>query len=52
MHPKFRRLAIEEGNMAAVAEFDERIEESTVSATAFKFTLEMAAKRFAAPIQG
>jgi len=48
MYPKFRHLAVEEGNMAAVAEFDEQIEESKVHAAAFKRTLEMAAKRFAA----
>src|SRR5258706_9177463 len=48
MYPKFRHLAVEEGNMAAVAEFDEQIEESKVHAAAFRRTLEMAAKRFAA----
>jgi len=48
MYPKFRHLAVEEGNMAAVAEFDEQIEESKVHAAAFKRTMEMAAKRFAA----
>jgi rubrerythrin len=48
MYPKFRHLAVEEGNAAAVAEFDEQIEESKVHAANFKRTLEMAAKRFAA----
>jgi rubrerythrin len=48
MYPKFRHLAVEEGNSAAVAEFDEQIEESKVHAAAFLRTLEMAAKRFAA----
>ena len=48
MYPNFRHLALEEGNSAAVAEFDEQIEESKVHAAAFKHTLEIAAKRFAA----
>lgn len=48
MYPKFRHLAVEEGNIAAVTEFDEQIEESKVHAAAFRRTLEMAAKRFAA----
>lgn len=48
MYPKFRHLAVEEGNKAAVAEFDEQIEESKVHAAAFLRTLEIAAKRFAA----
>ncbi|MDB5959985.1 MAG: Rubrerythrin [Massilia sp.] len=48
MYPKFRHLAVEEGNSAAVAEYDEQIEESKVHAAQFKKTLEMAAKRFAA----
>lgn len=48
MYPKFRHLAVEEGNTAAVAEYDEQIEESKVHAAAFKRTLEIAAKRFAA----
>ena len=48
MYPSFRHLAIEEGNAAAVAEFDEQIEESKVHAAAFRRTLEIAAKRFAA----
>jgi len=48
MYPKFRHLAVEEGNHAAVAEFDEQIAESIEHAAAFKRTLEIAAKRFAA----
>ena len=48
MYPKFRHLALEEGNAAAVAEYDEQIEESKVHAAQFKRTLEIAAKRFAA----
>ncbi|MES2047310.1 MAG: rubrerythrin family protein [Pseudomonadota bacterium] len=48
MYPKFRHLAIEEGNHAAVAEYDEQIAESKVHAENFKRTLEIAAKRFAA----
>lgn len=48
MYPKFRHLAVEEGNAAAVAEFDEQIAESKEHADAFRRTLELAAKRFAA----
>jgi len=48
MYPKFRHLAIEEGNQAAVAEYDEQIAESREHAENFKRTLEKAAKRFAA----
>ena len=48
MYPQFRHLAVEEGNAAAVAEFDEQIAESKEHAEAFRRTLEMAAKRFAA----
>ena len=48
MYPKFRHLAIEEGNHAAVAEYDEQIAESKVHAENFKRTLETAAKRFTA----
>jgi rubrerythrin len=48
MYPKFRHLAVEEGNQAAVAEFDEQIAESKEHANNFRRTLEMAAKRFAA----
>jgi rubrerythrin len=48
MYPKFRHLAVEEGNQAAVAEFDEQIAESKEHAASFRSTLEKAAKRFAA----
>src|SRR3954466_6308460 len=48
MYPKFRHLAVQEGNQAAVAEFDEQIAESKEHAGNFKRTLELAAKRFAA----
>lgn len=48
MYPKFRHLAVEEGNAAAVQEFDEQIAESKEHAEAFRVTLEKAAKRFAA----
>ena len=48
MYPKFRHLALEEGNAAAVKEFDEQIAESKEHADTFKQTLEKAAKRFAA----
>ena len=39
---------MQEGNLAAVAEYNEQIEESKVHAAQFKRTLEMAAKRFTA----
>lgn len=48
MYPKFRHLAVEEGNQKAVSEFDEQIAESKEHAENFKRTLEIAAKRFAA----
>jgi rubrerythrin len=48
MYPKFRHLAVEEGNEAAVTEYDEQIAESKEHAENFKRTLEKAAKRFAA----
>ena len=48
MYPKFRHLAVEEGNQAAVAEFDKQIAESKEHAEAFRAVLEKAAKRFAA----
>ena len=48
MYPKFRHLALEEGNHAAAAELDEQIAESKEHAENFKRTLEIAAKRFAA----
>ncbi len=48
MYPTFRHLAVQEGNQAAVAEFDEQIAESKEHADSFRHTLEIAAKRFAA----
>ncbi len=48
MYPKFRHLAQQEGNEAAVKEYDEQIAESKQHAENFKRTLELAAKRFAA----
>jgi rubrerythrin len=48
MYPKFRHLAVQEGNAAAVAEYDEQIAESKEHAENFRRTLEIAAKRFAA----
>jgi len=39
MYPKFRHLAVEEGNQAAVAEFDEQIAESKEHAEPFRQTL-------------
>jgi rubrerythrin len=48
MYPKFRHLALEEGNTAAVKEFDEQIAESKEHAESFKRVLEKAARRFAA----
>jgi len=48
MYPKFRHLALEEGNTSAVKEFDEQIAESKAHAGNFKRVLEKAAKRFAA----
>ena len=48
MYPKFRHLALEEGNSAAVSEFDDQIAESREHAQNFRDTLEKAAKRFAA----
>jgi len=48
MYPSFRHLAQQEGNQAAVAEFDEQIAESKAHAAQFRATLEQAAKRFAA----
>ncbi len=46
MYPSFKKTAIEEGNVAAVAEIDEQIEESKVHAAQFAAVLEKAAKRF------
>lgn len=48
MYPRFRNLAVEEGNTAAVQEFDEQIAESKDHAESFRRTLETAARRFAA----
>ncbi len=48
MYPTFRHMAVEEGNAAAIAEYDEQIAESKEHAERFKATLEKAAKRFAA----
>lgn len=48
MYPKFRHLALEEGNSSAVKEFDEQIAESQAHAESFRSTLDKAAKRFAA----
>jgi rubrerythrin len=48
MYPKFRHLATEEGNAAAVREFDGQIAESQEHAEAFRRVLEKAARRFAA----
>ena len=48
MYPRFRHLAVEEGNRAAVAEFDEQIAESKAHAERFRAVLDKAARRFAA----
>lgn len=48
MYPKFRHLAEEEGNSAAVVEMDQQIAESKEHAQRFAKTLATAAKRFAA----
>ena len=48
MYPSFKHMAVEEGNAAAIAEYDEQIAESKVHAERFKATLDKAAKRFAA----
>ena len=48
MYPKFRHLAEQEGNKAAVEEMDEQIAESKEHAERFAKTLALAAKRFAA----
>ena len=48
MYPSFRHLAEQEGNQAAVTEFDDQIAESRAHAAQFRATLEKAAKRFAA----
>jgi rubrerythrin len=48
MYPSFRHLAEQEGNAAAVREYDEQIAESQEHAARFQQTLAKAAKRFAA----
>ncbi len=48
MYPNFRHMAVQEGNQAAIAEYDEQIAESKEHAERFRVTLEKAAKRFAA----
>jgi rubrerythrin len=48
MYPRFRHLAVTEGQQEAAREFDEQIAESQVHASFFRQTLEKAAKRFAA----
>ncbi len=48
MYPKFRHLAEQEGNSAAVTEMDGQIAESKEHAERFAKILAMAAKRFAA----
>jgi len=48
MYPQFRHLAVQEGNAAAVGEFDEQIAESREHAEFFRKTLDKAARRFAA----
>jgi rubrerythrin len=48
MYPKFRHLAEQEGNRAAVTEMDQQIAESKEHAERFAKTLATAAKRFAA----
>ena len=48
MYPAFRNTALEEQNMAAVAEMDEQIAESKEHADMFQAVLRKAEKRFAA----
>ncbi len=48
MYPNFQHMAVQEGNVAAIAEYDEQIAESKEHTERFKATLEKAAKRFAA----
>lgn len=48
MYPEFRNTALEERNVAAVAEMDEQIEESKEHAQMFAKVLLKAEKRFAA----
>lgn len=46
MYPKFRSLASQEGDIAAVMDFDAQIEESKQHASDFKKILESNARRF------
>lgn len=48
MYPKFRHMAVQEGEAEAVREMDEQIAESKEHAEMFQAVLEKAAKRFAA----
>lgn len=48
MYPRFRHLALEEGETAAAAEMETQITESEEHAARFAATLALAAKRFAA----
>lgn len=48
IYPKFRNLASEEGDFAAVADFNAQIEESKQHASDFKNILESNARRFTA----
>jgi len=48
MYPSFRKIAVEEGNSAAIQEIDEQITESKEHAEQFQAMLAKAAKRFAA----
>jgi rubrerythrin len=48
MYPGFRRDAEAEGQLSAVREIDEQIEESRLHAQQFKAVLDKAARRFAA----
>ena len=48
MYPSYRKTAEDEGNLAAVKEMDEQIEESREHAEQFKAVLAKAQKRFAA----
>lgn len=48
MYPRFRQLALEEGEQAVASEFGEQMSESRQHAAAFQRTLATAARRFAA----
>jgi rubrerythrin len=48
IYPQFRSLASQEGNFAAMADFDEQIEESRQHASDFRELLEAHARRYAA----